>query len=204
MNYLVHLYLSDDDPLCRLGNLMGDFVKGPLAQYDYPEKLLQGLRQHRAVDTLAQGHAAVRRSRERLDDCFGHTKGILIDIFSDHFLSKNWESWGLGSLRDFAEAGYRLLHRHRRILPHEFRPVARRMIRYDWLTAYRKPETIRFVLERMSDRLTRPNLLAQGHRELVRCAEGLEADCRDFLVSTPEMLAAGSKPPLGPDFMDWR
>jgi acyl carrier protein phosphodiesterase len=192
MNYLVHLYLSDDDPLCRLGNLMGDFVKGPLNRYDYPEKLLQGLRQHRAVDTLAQGHAAVRRSRERLDHRFGHTKGILIDIFYDHFLSRNWESWGLGSLRDFVEAGYRLLHRHRRLLPHKFRPVARRIIRYDWLAAYRKPETIRFVLERMSGRLTRPNLLAQGHRELVRCGEGLEADCQDFLASAAEILKTTS------------
>ena len=188
MNYLVHLFLSDDDPLCRLGNLMGDFVKGPLNQYDYPEKLLQGLRQHRAVDTLAQGHAAVRRSRERLDDCFGHTKGILIDIFYDHMLSRNWQAWGHGSLRDFVEAGYGLLRSHRRILPINFRPVARRIIRYDWLASYRKPETIRFVLERMAGRLTRPNLLAQGHRELVRCGKGLENDCLDFLTSATKAL----------------
>lgn len=202
MNYLVHLYLSDDDPLCRLGNLMGDFVKGPLARHDYPEKLLQGLRQHRAVDTLSQGHAAVRRSKARLDDRYGHTKGILIDIFYDHFLSRNWEAWGLGSLRDFAAAGYRLLHRHRHILPQEFRPVARRIIRYDWLAAYRRPETIRFVLERMAGRLTRPNLLAQGHRELPRCGKGLEADCRDFLASAAKMLEVVSTPPPGPNFMD--
>ena len=194
MNYLVHLFLSDDDSLCRLGNLMGDFVKGPLDQYDYPEKMMQGLRQHRAVDTLAQGHSAVRRSRERLDDCFGHTKGILIDIFYDHFLSRNWEEWGIGTLRDFAEAGYRLLHCHRRFLPQKFRPVARRMIRYDWLAAYREPETIRFVLERISGRLSRPNLLAQGHRELFRCGEGLEADCRDFLASALEMFKTVSPP----------
>jgi acyl carrier protein phosphodiesterase len=67
--------------------------------------------------------------------------------------------------------------------------VARRIIRYDWLAAYRKPDTIRFVLERMSGRLTRPNLLAQGHRELVRCGKGLESDCRDFLASAAEIFA---------------
>jgi acyl carrier protein phosphodiesterase len=191
VNYLVHLYLSDDDPLCRLGNLMGDFVKGPLGRCDYPERLLRGLRQHRALDTLSQGHASVRRSRARLDDRFGHTRGILIDIFYDHILSRNWEAWGLGSLREFAEAGYALLHHYRHFLPHKFKPVARRMIRYDWLAAYRSPETIRFVLERMAGRLTRPNLLAQGHLELLRCGRGLEADCREFLASAPEALAAG-------------
>jgi acyl carrier protein phosphodiesterase len=35
MNYLVHLYLSDPDPMVRLGNLMGDFVKGPLEDAHY-------------------------------------------------------------------------------------------------------------------------------------------------------------------------
>jgi acyl carrier protein phosphodiesterase len=186
VNYLVHLYLSDDDPLCRLGNLMGDFVKGPLGQYDYPHRLLEGVRQHRAVDTLAQVHTVVRRSRARLDDRFGHTKGILVDVFYDHFLSKNWEEWGLGSLKAFAEIGYGLLKSHRDILPDAFRPVARRMIRYDWLRAYRDPETIRFVLERIAGRLTRSNLLAQGHQELVRCGRGLESDCHDFLVSVAD------------------
>jgi acyl carrier protein phosphodiesterase len=200
MNYLVHLHLSDDDPLCRLGNLMGDFVKGPLSQYDYPERLLRGLRQHRTVDSLAQGHSTVRRSKARLDRRFGHTKGILIDIFYDHFLSKNYEAWGLGSLRDFAEAVYGLLHRHRRILPAKFRPVARRIIRYDWLASYRRPETIRFVLERMAGRLTRPNLLAQGHRELDRCGKGLEVDCREFLLSAAAELEVASKPPQGSNF----
>jgi acyl carrier protein phosphodiesterase len=196
MNYLVHLYLSDDDPYCRLGNLMGDFVKGPLAQYDYPDRLLEGVRQHRTVDTLAQGHAAVRRSKARLDDRFGHTKGILIDIFYDHYLSRNWEKWGLGSLRAFAEAGYRLLNRHRDILPEAFQPVARRIIRYDWLRAYRHPDTIRFVLERMSGRLTRPNLLAQGYMELHRCGRGLEVDCHDFLRSAAAILGESTGEPV--------
>ena len=191
MNYLVHLYLSDVDPLCRLGNLMGDFVKGPLAQYDYPEKLMLGLRQHRAVDTMAMQDPAVRRSRVRLDDRFGHTKGILIDIFYDHFLSRNWENWAHGSLRDFAGQGYDLLKRHRDHLPAAFRPVARRLIRYDWLTAYREPGTIRFVLERMAARLSRPNLLAQGYRELARCGRAMEADCLDFLAAARRMLDEG-------------
>ncbi len=194
MNYLVHLYLSDADPLCRLGNLMGDFVKGRLDQYDYPDELLLGLRQHRAVDTLSMQDAAVRRSKVRLDDCFGHTKGILIDIFYDHFLSRNWENWAHGSLRAFAADGYKLLKRHRDLLPNAFRPVARRLIRYDWLTAYREPKTIQFVLERMATRLSRPNLLARGHQELTRCGRAMEADCRDFLAAARSMLDKGLSP----------
>jgi acyl carrier protein phosphodiesterase len=189
MNYLVHLYLSDADPLCRIGNLMGDFVKGRLDRYDFPERVAAGLRQHRAVDTLSMHHAAVRRSKAHLDDRFGHTKGILIDIFYDHLLSRNWDTWAHGTLKAFAEDGYKLLKRHRNLLPDAFRPVARRIIRYDWLTAYRTPKTIKFVLEQMAARLSRPNLLAQGYTELARCGEAMETDCRDFLSAAAKMLA---------------
>jgi acyl carrier protein phosphodiesterase len=192
MNYLMHLYLSDADPLCRLGNLMGDFVKGRLTHYDYPEKIMLGLRQHRAVDSLAMQHPAVRRSKVRLDDRFGHTKGILIDIFYDHLLSRNWETWAHGTLRSFAMDTYNLLKRHRGLLPEAFRPVARRLIRHDWLTAYREPKTIKFVLERMATRLSRPNLLAQGHVELARCATTMAADCHEFMVDARNMLANGA------------
>ena len=192
MNYLVHLYLSDPDPLCRLGNLMGDFVKGRLTQYDYPEKIMWGLRQHRAVDTLAMQHAAVRRSKVRLGNRFGHTKGILIDIFYDHLLSRNWQTWAHGTLRSFAAEGYKLLNLHRDQLPEAFRPVARRLVRYDWLTAYRKPKTIKFVLEKMAARLSRPNLMAQGYEEFARCAEAMAVDCHEFLVDARNMLAHGA------------
>lgn len=35
MNYLAHLYLSEDNDWIHLGNLMGDFVKGRL-KGNYP------------------------------------------------------------------------------------------------------------------------------------------------------------------------
>ena len=188
MNYLAHLYLSDDDALCRLGNLMGDFVKGPLGRYDYPWGVMLGLRQHRAVDALSLTHDAVRRSKSRLNARFGHLKGILIDIFYDHLLAVNWPSWGQGTLEVFADQGYNLLQRHRELLPEAFRPTADRMIRHRWLTAYRDRETVKLVLERMAGRLSRPNLLAQGYTELEHCGGQMEADCRAFLMDARTML----------------
>ena len=188
MNYLVHLYLSDPDPLCRLGNMMGDFVKGRLEGLDLPADLLRGLRQHRAVDRLSMAHPAVRRSKARLNDCFGHTKGILVDIFYDHFLAKNWSQWNRGRLADFAAEAYDLLGRHQDLLSQTFRPVARGMVRHDWLTAYRDPGNIRFVLGRMALRLRRPNHLAQGYKELELCGAEMASDCRVFITEAKALL----------------
>jgi acyl carrier protein phosphodiesterase len=188
MNYLVHFYLSDPEPLCRLGNLMGDFVKGRLERHNLDPGLVRGLRQHRAVDRLSQVHEATRMSRARLDRRFRHLKGILVDIFYDHLLAKNWEDWAQGSLAGLADQAYRLLRNYRELLPERFRPMAQRMIAYDWLNAYRKPETIELVLARLAGRLKRPNLLAQGYLELSRCSRAMEPDCRRFLKAARAML----------------
>jgi acyl carrier protein phosphodiesterase len=181
MNYLVHLHLSDPAPLCRLGNLMGDFVKGRLESHRWHPEVLTGLRQHRALDRYAHDQPAVLTSKARIADRFGLLKPILIDIFYDHFLAKNWALWAEGSLEDFAADAYRLLRTHDELLVETFRPVARRMAEKNWLVAYRDPEIIALVLERISRRLKRKNLLAEGNQELERCGAGLEADCYDFL-----------------------
>ena len=197
MNYLMHLYLSDPTPLCRLGNLMGDWVKGPLTALNLPGEVLEGLRQHRAVDRLAVSHPAVRASKARLNHRFGHLKPVLIDIFYDHLLARNWAAWGTGTLAEFAAHAYRLLTTHESLVPVSFRPVVRRMIELNWLCAYQHASAIKRVLAQMSGRLSRPNALAQGYRELIRCGRHMESDCLSFLSDARQVVAVRTKPSAG-------
>jgi len=189
MNYLVHLHLSDPDPLCRVGNLMGDFVKGRLEHHDFPPMLLRGLRQHRAVDRLSHDHPAVRASKACLADRFGILKPVLVDIFYDHLLARNWGDWGSGRLEGFVAEAYQLLESHWGLLVPEFRLVARRMIDHDWLTSYRDPAVIELVLQRMSGRLRRQNRLAEGYGELARCRTEMERHCLCFLEAARNLPA---------------
>jgi acyl carrier protein phosphodiesterase len=55
MNYLAHLFLAEDNAESRIGNLLGDFVKGPLENYKtrYSENILKGIRTHRKVDRFS-------------------------------------------------------------------------------------------------------------------------------------------------------
>ena len=62
MNYLVHLYLSEPNAECQLGNLMGDFIKGRLDPGLAPG-IRRGIEMHRRVDSFAHHHAAFRRSK---------------------------------------------------------------------------------------------------------------------------------------------
>jgi acyl carrier protein phosphodiesterase len=190
MNYLVHLQLSDPQPLCRIGNLMGDFVKGRLQPEDWPPLVLKGLRQHRALDRLSQDHPAVQASKRKLDERFGLLKPILIDIFYDHLLAKNWPAWIGGDLESFAAETYRQLTEHQSLLVPGFHTVTKRMIEHNWLVSYRDPKVIHLVLKRIGQRLSRPNLLAEGHYELERCGREMEKDCRLFLAAAQRMLAS--------------
>ncbi len=187
MNYLVHLYLADPEPLCRLGNLAGDFVKGPLGG-SWPEPLRRGLRQHRQVDVFAQDNAAFRRSRERLDPVFGLCRGILVDVFYDHFLARNWQRHSQLPLADFAAGVYRDIESYLPLLPEGFQTVAPRMIGHDWLTSYRRPEAVGRALERLGQRLRRPRDLGAGLAEMLRHAPALETDCEEFLAAARNHL----------------
>lgn len=187
MNYLVHLYLSDPTAGCRLGNLMGDFVKGRLDD-TWPPEITRGIEQHRRVDTFAHRNEAFRRSKARLDDAYGHCKGVLVDIFYDHFLARNWHRHSAIPLEEFAQNIYRLLEEHFAMLPPGLQQVAPRMIAHNWLVSYREAETIGRVLERIAARLKRPTPIGRGIEQLHRHYAGLEADCDRFLADAKEFM----------------
>ena len=52
MNFLAHIFLSGEgDDLLKLGNFMGDTVRGK--QYlNYPKEVQRGILLHRQIDTL--------------------------------------------------------------------------------------------------------------------------------------------------------
>ena len=180
MNYLAHLYLSEDNDWVRLGNLMGDFVKGRL-KGEYPPLIEKGIQQHRSVDRFARENAHFRASWERLDPAMKYIRPILVDIFYDHFLAKNWEMLHPTPLTAFSQQAYRVLNDNLEILPEQMKPVARRMIDLDWLTSYADIDTIDLVLSRMGNRFRKGVDLTPGSHELRRCYLELEEDCSAFL-----------------------
>ncbi len=101
MNWLAHLYLSPaDDPEFRLGNLLADFIKGG-ARRELGESFQRGVRCHQAIDAFTDFHPVVQRSRTRIAARHGHFSGILIDVFYDHFLARNWPEFSAIALDDF-------------------------------------------------------------------------------------------------------
>ena len=181
MNYLAHLYLSAGSTEALVGGLLGDFVKGPLTPGRYPPRMLAAIRLHRRIDSFVDSHPAVMCSRARFAPGFRRYAGILLDLFHDHFLARDWLEHADEPLARFSDRAYRAFDHHQALLPPRARLVTRAMTRDDWLGSYGDPEGIRRALRGLSRRLSRANPLAAGHAELARDYHALEADFRDLL-----------------------
>ena len=144
---------------------MGDFVKGPIPA-DYPERLALGLHLHRRIDSLAQNSPHTRLSRQRLHPKFGHGRGIIVDIFYDHFLASNWANYSSEPLTNYVEKFYQLLQDNHNRLPTGLQQITPSMIKHNWLVSYQHRMVVGKALQGISQRLSRPLPLAEGVEEL--------------------------------------
>ena len=189
MNYLAHLYLSAGSTEALVGGLLGDFVKGPLRADRFPPRVLAAIALHRRIDSFVDTHPAVGRSRVRFAPGFRRYAGILLDLFHDHFLARDWDQYADEPLPRFTARAYRAFARHEALLPARALRVTRAMARDDWLGAYADPDGIRRALHGLSRRLSRRNPLAAGHVELARDYRALEADFHELLPAVRAFAA---------------
>jgi acyl carrier protein phosphodiesterase len=190
VNFLAHLFLSNGAPELLVGNLMGDFVKGRL-DGRFPPGIEQGILIHREIDSFAGQNWHFLRSKRRLDQSFGLYRGVLVDLFYDHFLAAHWEDYADVPYSVFISDTYRVLCEHKEFLPDKLQRIMPFMF-MDWLPSYRTIGGIAAVLHRISRfRLKRANRLGEGAEALSSHYGGLYEDFRKFL---PELIAfSGSK-----------
>jgi acyl carrier protein phosphodiesterase len=194
VNFLTHLFVSSGAPELLVGNLMGDFVKGRL-DGRFPPGVEQGILLHREIDCFAGQNWHFLRSKRRLDRSFGLYRGVLVDLFYDHFLAAHWEDYADVPLSVFISDAWRVLCEHKEFLPDKLQRIMPSMFR-DWLPSYSDIGGIAAVLNRISRfRLKRANPLGEGAEALSRHYGGLYGDFRKFL---PELIAfSGSKVVVG-------
>lgn len=152
MNFLAHLYLSADDPKIMVGNFIGDFVKGRQAKDQFEPAIVKGIELHRAIDEFTDSHEVVQQSKKRLRPKYRHYSGVIIDVFYDHYLAKNWNDFHTQLLPDFAQRSYDLLEQHNAVLPSDVNMMLPYMKRGNWLVNYARIEGIHRALSGMAQR----------------------------------------------------
>ena len=154
MNFLAHIYLSGDNDLMKIGNFMADGIHGK--HFDiYPTEIQKGIILHRAIDTFTDAHPIFRQSTKRLHANYHHYSGIIVDIFYDHFLAKNWGNYSDEKLEDYTERFYQSLRDNHDFLTEKTQKMLPHLIAQNWLLSYQTIEGIENILERMDNRMKR-------------------------------------------------
>jgi acyl carrier protein phosphodiesterase len=197
MNYLAHLYLSCGSPEAITGCILGDFVKADDYKSYHP-KIAQAIMLHRKIDAFTDSHPVVRRAKGRVSSHFRHTKGILTDLFFDHFLAANWSDFSTIDLFAFSQIVYQTLNDQHLVTPPRMGRMLHYMERGNWLYSYRLIQNIDQALFGLSQRLKAKNYLDQGTTELIDNYDPLKADFMTYFPLLIEFVESITGPLQGP------
>lgn len=179
MNFLAHIYLSGENELITIGNFVGDGVRGNKYKL-YPTEIQIGIQLHRHIDTFTDAHKIFRQCTKRLHSGYGHYSGVIVDIFFDHFLAKNWETYSKIPLAEYIDDFYKSLSKNIEILPPRFKRITPIMIEGNWLLSYATIEGIQKVLNGMNHRTEGRSKMNEATKELKEYYDAFETDFTVF------------------------
>ncbi len=179
MNFLAHIFLSGDHELITLGNFVADGIRGKKYK-DYPVEMQVGILLHREIDTFTDAHPIVRQSTKRLHKNYSHYSGVIVDIFYDHFLAKNWNDYETENLESYVQNFYKSIEDHFDLMPKRFKDLTPHMINGDWLYSYRTIEGIQKVLNGMNRRTGNKSKMNEATKELHQYYTEFENEFKAF------------------------
>ncbi len=185
MNHLAHLLTAGSSDSVRLGVLMGDHVRGSHVLEEYPDKLAMGIRLHRAVDSYTDQHPDLAQARELFQPPFRRYAGIMLDVYWDHLLSRNWSDYCQQPLVEFAAATMDLLNQHFASLPSGLQRFTRYARVTGVLARYGETDMLEQVFAGLSQRIRHANPLADALPELQAQTEPLSTV---FTAFFPQLL----------------
>ncbi|WP_335994654.1 ACP phosphodiesterase [Fusobacterium polymorphum] len=130
MNFLGHSLISLEidkniNKETLYGNFTGDFYKGLVEKIELSENLKEGIILHRIIDKTSDRKENLLN--ELLTEKFGIFKGIVSDMFIDHFLSKNFYNLFNKNINNIERKILDKVEENKNIFPKDFEKT------FDWL-----------------------------------------------------------------------
>ncbi|WP_291858362.1 ACP phosphodiesterase [Marinilabilia sp.] len=180
MNYLAHLYLSNDDPRVMVGNFIGDHVKG--RRYTrYSSGVQTGILLHRHIDSYTDAHPVFRESAGIFRDGYRRYAGVVGDIIYDHLLAVHWNRYSGQSLEHFVNKAHLTLMRHYFVLPPRVKQFLPFLIKSRRLENYQSFEGVERTLRIMSANSSLPDHTDFALKQLENHYEELSQQFNRFM-----------------------
>lgn len=188
MNFLAHIYLSGSNDFMKIGGFMADGVRGKDYEH-FPDDIRKGILLHRAIDTFTDAHAIFRISKHRLHERYGHYSGVIIDVFYDHFLAKNWQDYSNEKLDVFVQNFYQSLEDNFDMLTPKVQNMLPHMERGNWLWNYQFVDGIGTILSQMDRRTKNTSKMGESVQELEQFYKEFEQEFTLFFKELREFVA---------------
>lgn len=188
MNFLAHLYLSGESKEIMIGNFIADSVTSKMARA-YSSEIQKGIKLHHLIDEYTDSHPVVSESKDRLRDKYGLYSGVIIDIFYDHYLSKNFHKYSSISINQFANNIYSTLDDEFSILPPKVKHLLPYMKKHNWLVSYGNLEGMTSVLNGMSRRATFDSKMDESIEELKTHYDAFWNEFKRFFPQLEQFVA---------------
>ena len=190
MNYLAHsvISLEIDEKTNKntlYGNFAGDFYKGRIEKIDLQEDLKSGIILHRLIDKISDRKENFLN--EFLQEKFGIFKGIVSDMYVDHFLCKNFENIfsgnpDFGNVEKVERKIIKNIEKYDRFFPNHFKNFFDWLRREKVLARYKNLDFLERVFLGMSKRVRKGEILKNAVCELRRnYGEFEEKSLKEFL-----------------------
>ena len=195
MNYLAHsvISLEIDEKTNKntlYGNFTGDFYKGRIEKIDLQENLKSGIILHRLIDKISDRKENFLN--KFLQEKFGIFKGIVSDMYVDHFLCKNFENIfsgnpDFGNVKKVERKIIKNIEKYDKFFPNDFKNFFDWLRREKVLARYKNLDFLERVFLGMSKRVRKGEILRNAVCELRRNYEDFEEkSLKEFLFVKKE------------------
>lgn len=188
MNFLGHIFLTPDDDELLLGNFIADSVKGnPDGQF--PERIADGIRLHRAIDDFTDKHPLVKQGVERFRDTQGRYAAVVIDVVYDYVLASNWKQFHDEELGTFTESVYQRLEAMSHHFPTQVERYFPYMKQQNWLYNYQFEWGFRKSLEGLDRRSSNPTEMHKAVEVYQKYDEEFLREFEQFIADATNMVS---------------
>lgn len=180
MNYLAHSLLSFNNEPVIVGNFIADHIK--LSETEsFPELVKKGVIIHRKIDTLTDTHPLFIKNKRHFYNGFERYSGVLLDIYFDYLLAKNFHLFSDTGLSDYTQNIYTILHNNRHYLPDSSSRFLDYVLQNNTFFEYSKIEGIEMVLKHLSYRINHGIWLNESLPLFLEQEDKIETDFKDFM-----------------------
>ena len=184
MNYLAHVYLSRENIDLAIGNFIADNIKGNNYK-KFNINWQKGILLHRFIDSYTDSHYIFREHSKLFFDSHRHYSRVLIDIFYDHFLAKNWKKYSHISLENFEFDFCKSLAQNLNKFPIEMSNKIRFFICQKWFTKYSSIKGLIYILEKMDNKTQYESKFVTSIEKFISFAPEMESQ---FFIFFEDMI----------------